>query len=311
MTSPLSLLSATLRRWSLLGIGLLTIGVVTTGCDSGSTPTNENTVADIVSLSQNNTTLADALEQADLAEDLQDRDTTFTVFAPVDSAFGNIDTDELTENSDLLSEVLTYHVVPGQALTSDQITDGQTVETMEGDSLTFHVNDEAVHVNGASITTINLGGTNGVVHLVDGVLLETVDAVDRTKLTPRFSTFADLIEQSDLTTALRQENLTVFSPTNQAVLDALDENGNSELDDGEVPDNVGSIVQYHVLEEAYSAADVPTSATDHSTLESANVTLKRNDGTVTINDATVAESDIDVENGVLHSIDSLLHPPSN
>ncbi|MCS3668547.1 putative surface protein with fasciclin (FAS1) repeats [Salinibacter ruber] len=310
MTSALVRLPTPLRRWSILGMCLLAIGTVVTGCDSGNTPTSENTVADIVSLSQNSTALADALEQADLAADLSDEDTTFTVFAPVDSAFGNIDQEELTEDSDMLSEVLTYHVVPGKALTSGQITDGQTVETMAGDSLTLHVNNESVRANDASVTTPNLEGTNGVVHLVDGVLLETVDAVDRTKLTPRLSIFGDLVEQSELTAALRQDNLTVFSPTNQVVLDALDENENDEIDDDEVPNNLGEIVQYHVVEEAYFADDVPSSAIDRSTLEGSTVTLKRSDGTVTVNDATVINSDIGVENGVLHDVDSVLYPPT-
>jgi len=300
-----------LRRWSLLGMGLLTIGFVAMGCDSnGGTPTEETTVAAIVSSAQNTTSLADALEQADLTEDLSDEDTTFTVFAPVDSAFGNVDAEELTATSDVLSEVLTYHVVPGAALAADQIEDGQTVETLEGDSLAFHVDDGTVRVNDASLTTTNVEGTNGVVHFIDGVLLETVDAVDHAKLTPRFSIFADLVAQSDRATTLRQEGLTVFAPTNQVFLDALDENDNGEVDDSEVPNNVGAMVQYHALEEVYSAADVPTSATDRPTLEGADVTLQRSDGTVTVNNATVTESDIGVENGVLHGIDAILSPPS-
>ena len=307
---PDRLFSSLLRRWSLLGVGLLTMGLVATGCDSnGGTPTAQDTVAGIVSSSQNTTSLADALEQADLTEDLSDEDTTFTVFAPVDSAFGNVDTGELTENSDLLSEVLTYHVVPGAALSPDQIEDGQTVETVEGDSLTFRVDNGTVQVNGASLTTTNVEGTNGVVHLIDGVLLETVDAVDHAKLTPRFSIFADLVVQSDRATALRQDRLTVFAPTDSVFLDALDENGNGEIDDSEIPSNVGAMVQYHAVEEVYFADDVPTSATDRPTLEGSDITLQRSNGTVTVNDATVMTPDVKVENGVLHRIDSVLRLP--
>lgn len=312
MICDLPLRSVLHRRRALLGIGLLILGLVAVGCDSsGGVPAKENTVAGVVSLSQNDAgAFADALKQAALTDSLSDEDTTLTVFAPVDSAFGNVDQEDLTEDHDVLNEVLTYHVVSGQALTSDQMEDGQRVETMEGDSLTLRVDDGAVEVNGASVTTADLEGTNGVVHLIDGVLLETVDAVDRVRLTPEFSIFADLVGQGELASTLRRDSLTVFAPTNQVFLKALDKNENGTVDDGETPGNAGSLVQYHVLKAVYSAADVPAAPTERATLEGSTVTLKRSDGTVTVNDATVTDPNVEVENGVLHGIDSVLLPPS-
>ncbi|PQJ35044.1 hypothetical protein BSZ35_10975 [Salinibacter sp. 10B] len=312
MTFDIPLFASLLRRWSLLGIGVLALGLVVVGCDNnGGVPAEERTVAGIVSLSQANTsTLAGALEQSDLADSLSNEDTTLTVFAPVDSAFDNIDKEELTENDDLLSEVLTAHVVPGRALTADRIEDGKTVVTMEGDSLTLYVDDGAVQVNGDAVITADIEGTNGVVHLIDEVLLKTADAVDRVRLAPQFGLFSDLVGEGELASALREEDRTVFAPTDQALLEAFDENDNGTLDDDEWPNDAGSTVRYHALQAVYFASDVPPSATEYPTLEGSNVTLKRSDDTVTVNDAAVTSPDIEVENGVLHGIDAVLHPPS-
>ena len=229
----------------------------------------------------------------------------------------NIDAGDLTSNSDLLDEVLTYHVVAGQRIRAGDIQDGQTVQTVEGGTLTFSVDGNAVQVNSAAVTTVNLEASNGVVHLVDGVLLETVDVVDRAVLAPQFSILADLVGRANLASALRgpgpdgEDGVTVFAPTNQAFLTALDQNGNDQIDDSEVPSNAGAILQYHVLDDVFFAGDVPTSATDVPTLEGSNVTVQRSDGTVTVNESTVAVPNVAVENGVIHGIDGVLMPPSN
>ena len=301
----------------MLGVALLAIALVATGCDNNDSMDETPTVAELANSRDDLSTLAGALEQADLVSTLNNENESFTVFAPVNSAFGNIDADELTADSDLLNEVLTYHVVAGQAIAAGDIQDGQTVETVEGGSLTFSVDGSSVQVNGASVTTANLEGSNGVVHLVDGVLLETVDVVDRAILTPQFSILADLVGRANLADALRgpgpdgEDGLTVFAPSNEAFLAALDTNDNGEIDDDEVPGNAASILQYHVLDDVFFAADVPTAATDVPTLEGSNVTVQRSDGTVTANEATVALPNVTVENGVIHGIDGVLMPPSN
>jgi transforming growth factor-beta-induced protein len=280
----------------------------------------DGTVAEIVSGRSELSTLTSALPSA-LVETLSNEDQEFTVFAPANPAFGAIDAGELTGNADLLNEVLTYHVVAGQGIASGNITDGQTVTTVEGDSLTFSVGSGGVQVNGASVTTADLRGSNGVVHVIDGVLLETVDAVDRAVLTPQFSILADLVGQAGLTEALRgvgpdgEDGLTVFAPTNDAFLEALDENGNGEIDDSEVPSNAASILQYHVLDDVFFASDVPTSATDLPTLEGSDVTVVRDGSAVTLNPnneaASVAVPNVEVENGVIHGIDTVLQIPSS
>ena len=92
------------------------------------------TLVDAVSGADNLTTLETALQAAGRAQTLDDENATFTVFAPSDTAFSGYDVDLLTSNTDLLGSVLDYHVVQGAAVTSDQLSDGDTFETVAGDT---------------------------------------------------------------------------------------------------------------------------------------------------------------------------------
>lgn len=312
--------ATTLRRWTALGIGVLALFLVATGCDAftdddlGDANPQTPSIAEIVTEVRALSTLEEGARKADLLDDLETDG--ITLFAPENGAFDAIDTNTLLtgQNQGMLTEVLTYHVVPEEIEAGD-ISDGMTVETLEGDSLRFSTGD-GVAVNGASVTNADVDASNGVVHVIDGVLIETVDAVDRADLTPQFGVLRKLIGEAGLTGALRgpgpdaSEGLTVFAPTNDALLDALDDNGNGSIDDGEIPSNIESILQYHVLDSVFFAEDVPTSATDVETLEGSDVTVQRSNGTVTVNGNEVAVPDVNVENGVVHGIDAVLIPPS-
>jgi uncharacterized surface protein with fasciclin (FAS1) repeats len=303
-------------------LGLATLGLVLTGCDdeSGVTQPPEPNIVEVAQTQDNLSTLVSALDAAGLADDLQG-DGPFTVFAPANAAFDAIDADELTGDQELLQEVLQYHVIAGQEITAGEISDGQTVETLEGESLTFGVENGTVTVNGATVTSANVQASNGVIHIVDGVLLETVTAVDRVVLTPEFSILQELVVDAGLASALSgpgpdgEDGLTIFGPTDDAFLAALDADGSGAVEDDEVPSNAGAILQYHVLDDVFAASDVPTTETDLPTLEGSDVTVVRSGSDVTVNpgdeNASVVDADIDVSNGVIHAIDAVLTPPSN
>jgi len=261
-------------------------------------------------------TLTDAVIAAGLDDDLNG-DGPFTVFAPVDAAFGNIDAGELTADSDLLSKVLTYHVVAGSAIEAGDISDGQTAESLQGGDLSFSVDGGTVRVNGIPVTTADIQTSNGVVHLIDGVLLEATTVTERAILTPTFSTLADLVVQAGLDDDLNGSGpFTVLAPTNQAFLDALDANDNGQIDGNEVPSQpqLESILTYHVIAGQAVESSAISDGQSVETLEGSDVTFGVSGGTITVNpsaeNATVAAPDVQVSNGIIHGIDTVLTPPS-
>jgi uncharacterized surface protein with fasciclin (FAS1) repeats len=116
-----------------------------------------------------------AVTQAELAATLQS-DGPFTVFAPTNEAFAALPTETLEtlllpENIEDLQSVLTYHVVPG-AITSDQLTDGMQVVTVNGETITIGVTADGVSINGsANVAIADIETSNGIVHVIDSVLL--------------------------------------------------------------------------------------------------------------------------------------------
>jgi len=119
-------------------------------------------------------TLVAAVTKADLAGALSGTDK-LTVFAPDNAAFLKRDAAELTrlllpENKAELAGILTYHVVPGAANAAD-LEDGQMLKTLQGGSLTVKITGDVVTINGAKVTTADIAATNGVVHIIDNVLL--------------------------------------------------------------------------------------------------------------------------------------------
>ncbi len=138
------------------------------------------TVVDIVVNSEDHTTLETAVIEAELVDALSDEGP-FTVFAPTDAAFdalpeGTLD-DLLADPTGALADVLQYHVVSAKAF-STSLTDGQTLTTLQGDELTVTINDDGVFINEAQVTVPDIQASNGVVHVVDGVLVPPVNVED-------------------------------------------------------------------------------------------------------------------------------------
>ncbi len=133
-----------------------------------------NTVVDIAVGSADHTTLVAAVTAADLVETLSGAGP-FTVFAPTNAAFaalpaGTVDNLLKPESKQDLTGILTYHVVSGNVMAAD-LKDGQVVKTLNGKDLTVSIKDGKVMINGANVTAADLSGSNGVVHVVDAVLL--------------------------------------------------------------------------------------------------------------------------------------------
>lgn len=159
-------------RFTLL---LLLLAVPLAGCDS-SGDDDDAPDRDIVEVAVANdfTTLVTALEAAELEQTLKG-DGPFTVFAPTDAAFGELDQATLNallqpENRDQLTNVLTYHVVAGR-VPAEEVVERSAVTTLQGASLAIEVRNGDVFVDGAQVTSTDIEATNGIVHVIDGVLL--------------------------------------------------------------------------------------------------------------------------------------------
>jgi uncharacterized surface protein with fasciclin (FAS1) repeats len=121
------------------------------------------------------TTLAKALQAAGLVETLKGPGP-FTVFAPTDAAFAKLPSGTLDdllkpENKDQLRAVLTYHVVPGKIMAADLAGKKTNAKTVEGSSLAIDATGKVVKVNDATVTKADVAASNGVIHVIDGVLL--------------------------------------------------------------------------------------------------------------------------------------------
>ncbi|MAQ81865.1 fasciclin domain-containing protein [Psychromarinibacter halotolerans] len=118
-------------------------------------------------------TLLAAAEAAGLVETLTGEGP-FTVFAPTDDAFaalpeGTVDTLLMPENKDQLTEILTYHVVPGAVMSGD-LSDGMTATTVQGSDVTIST-EGGVMVNDANVVTPDIEASNGVIHVIDAVIM--------------------------------------------------------------------------------------------------------------------------------------------
>lgn len=143
--------------------------------NSDHNPTTEET--DIVSLAVSTdflSTLVAAVQAGDLVDVLQG-DGPFTVFAPTNEAFaalpdGTLETLLKPENKDQLVAILTYHVVPGKVMSTD-LSDGMTAKTVNGAEIKVGVSKNGVTINNASVTAADIKASNGVVHVIDTVIL--------------------------------------------------------------------------------------------------------------------------------------------
>lgn len=119
----------------------------------------------------NFTTLVAAVEAAGLVDTLKGEGP-FTVFAPTDEAFAALPegtVEGLLEDPEALAAILTYHVVPGAVMSGD-LSDGMTATTVNGADVTISVGD-SVMVNDATVTTVDIEASNGVIHVIDAVIM--------------------------------------------------------------------------------------------------------------------------------------------
>ena len=266
------------------------------------------------------TTLAAALEAAGLVETLKGEGP-FTVFAPTDDAFaalpeGTVESLLLPENKQALTDILTYHVVSGKVMAAD-VTALTSATTVLGKDVAIKVDMGNVYINEAKVIITDIETSNGVIHVIDAVLLPpTEEAVEELQTIveiavadERFTTLVAALTAAELVDTLNGEGpFTVFAPTNDAFA-ALPAGTVESLLLPENKQALTDILLYHVVSGKVLAADVVT-LTSAPTVLGKDVTITVKDGKVFLNDTVeVIITDIEASNGVIHVIDAVLLPP--
>ena len=311
--------------------GLVLACLALTACDGIDTKTPEPvpladlpaptpTILDVAIEAGNFTTLIAAIDAAGLTSTIDDASATLTVFAPTDAAFvllGETAINDLLADPDTLSDILLYHVVSGTALDSTAATDavGTTVEMANGDRVGVSAQNDALFLNLSKVTATDIQADNGVIHVIDAVLMPPADAtpsestiVNIAAADERFTTLVAALGATGLDTVLASETdtFTVFAPTD-AAFDAMGSaNVTALLAD---LDNLTEILQQHVITDA--AVDAVTayslSGNAATTVGGAEVPISiSSKRELRVGGAKVIIADIHASNGVIHVIDTVI-----
>ena len=260
------------------------------------------------------TSLVAALSAANLVTALQ-ADGPFTVFAPTDAAFAaaGIDLSAFVTDEEIatLADILTYHVVAGQVLSTD-LTDGMTATALNGDTLDFTVSADGVTVSGAMVTLADVPSSNGVIHVIDAVLMPPADLVDipSTAISTGIHTsLVAALTAANLVSALQADGpFTVFAPTD-AAFTAAGIDLDSFVTDEEIATLV-DILTYHVVAGQVLSTDL-TDGMTATALNGDTLDFTVSTDAVTVSGATVTSADVMTTNGVIHVIDAVLMPPAD
>lgn len=282
-------------------------------------PTDQD-IVELASANPDFSILVAALQAAGLVDTLKGSGP-FTVFAPTNEAFAalltelNITEDALLANTPLLTSVLTYHVLASRLL-ADQITDGLAETTVEGQPIVLHDKNGALSIVDAQgrtsdIVTTNLQASNGVVHVIDKVLLPTTsNLVQVAAANPDFSILVQALTNAGLVSTLSGPGpYTVFAPTNEAFAKLVTELGTTEaalLADTAL---LTKVLTYHVVPAELISSAFPFN-TPITTVQGETFTINRS---LQITDqsgrtSNIVATDIAATNGVIQVIDTVLLP---
>ena len=258
-------------------------------------------------------TLVAAVKAADLVDTLQGEGP-FTVFAPTDKAFaalpeGTVEALLKPENKEKLQAILLYHVAAGK-LDSKAVSKLTGAVTVNGQRVDIAVEDGTVKIDNATVTTADIKCDNGVIHVIDAVILpESKNIPEVAADASVFSTLLAAAKAGGLVDALSgDKELTVFAPTDDAFA-ALPEGTVESLLKPENKHKLVSILTYHVVPgRVYS--DQAVEAGKAKTLQGAAVKINVDGESAMVNEAKLLKTDIDASNGVIHVIDSVLMPPA-
>ena len=232
----------------------------------------------------------------------------FTVFAPTDAAFNKIPTPILravNASPELLTTVLTYHVVAG-ALTVADLQEGE-LETVAGIPLTITKDGDTTYVNGNAIAAADVAASNGVIHVMSDVLVPPLgDIPTVAQSLPGFETLVSLVVQAGLVETLSGEGpFTVFSPID-AAFEALPAATLAAVQAD--PALLTTVLTYHVVAGKLSTADLEEGKL--TTVAGIDLTITKKDGVTYVDGNPIAVQNVQATNGVVHAMGAVLVPQS-
>jgi transforming growth factor-beta-induced protein len=303
------------KKFKLIPMLMLALAIGITSCNKDDDMDDQlsNTIADIAVANPDFSILVDALSKADLVDAVADKSAELTVFAPTNDAFvallGDLGLNSLDDVPvETLKNILLYHVVTGKAM-SQELSNGyiSTLATSNGNNLSMYVNvDNGVSLNkNAKVTTADIEADNGVIHVVDKVILPP-NVVNIAIDNENFSILVSAVVKAGLVDALSADGpFTVFAPTNAAFEELFSMLGISGIDDL-TADQLTPILTYHVVSGNVLSSDLKSGSV--GTLNASNsLTVDVSSG-VKINESNVLVADIQGTNGVVHVIDKVLIP---
>ncbi|MBS9463746.1 fasciclin domain-containing protein [Flagellimonas sp. 389] len=312
--------------------------------DNGpTTPTPTLNIVETADAENDLSSLVGALKKADESADNDlvsalSGDGPFTVFAPTNAAFDDLfkqlgDFDGLDdfntqELQNVLAVVLSYHVISGTAALSSDLSDGQVLTTLQTGTLTISTEggvfiDDATDVN-AEVTTADVETTNGVVHIIDKVLLPQ-EVIDQLRILITITDLASgnenleslvaalLAADEDLDEVLKGDGpFTVLAPSDEAFAEFL---GEDELADIPV-ETLTNVLKNHVISGALLQVDLEAAGSGYAntlaTREDDNISIYYNttDGVVFNGVSTVETADVEALNGIVHIVDKVIDLPT-
>ncbi|MCC6673418.1 MAG: fasciclin domain-containing protein [Planctomycetes bacterium] len=300
--------------------------VLTLSISAATFPQGEKDIVDTAVAAGKFQTLVKAVQAAGLVETLKGKGP-FTVFAPTDAAFDALPKgalEALLANTGQLKAVLTYHVVPGKVMAAD-VVKLDFAETANGQSLYVKVEGGKVGIDGANVVKTDIVCSNGVIHVIDKVVLPRKDIVDTAVAAGSFKTLASALKAAGLVETLKGKGpFTVFAPTDEAFGKLP-----AGTVDGLLKDTakLKTILTYHVVpgrvlaenlfpakkhdaapEDATHGSDRSAQELRVKTVEGRELTIRKTKDGVTVNGAKVLTTNVLTANGVIHILDGVVLP---
>jgi transforming growth factor-beta-induced protein len=275
-------------------------------------PVAEQTIVETAIAAGSFKTLVAAVGAAELVDTLNGKGP-FTVFAPTDEAFAKLPKEKLEwllkpENKATLAAILTYHVVPGAVKAAD-VVKLSNATTVQGQRVDIKVDGGKVTVDGANVVKTDIACSNGVIHVIDTVILP-VDGtiVDVAVKNGSFNTLVAAVKAAGLVETLSGKGpFTVLAPTDAAFA-KLPAGTLEMLLKPENKQQLVDILTYHVVPGVAAYSDQVVKMSEVPTVLGSTVPVMAKDGKVMLGGATVVAADVEASNGVIHVVDTVILP---